>query len=62
MSKKILLAMPEGLVSAADERARAEHRTRSDLFREAVRRYLQLSPPASPNEFRLKTLEPAGCE
>lgn len=41
---RVLLAVPMKLVEAADERAKQECRTRSDLFREALRRYLNLTP------------------
>lgn len=39
MPKKILLAIPEGMLEMVDFIAQTEHRTRSDLVREAIRRY-----------------------
>ncbi|HEV2064462.1 MAG TPA: ribbon-helix-helix domain-containing protein, partial [Thermoanaerobaculia bacterium] len=42
MSSRIVnMTVPEALLKEADEAARAEGRTRSELFREAVRRYLR---------------------
>lgn len=41
MSSRIVnMTVPEGLLKEADEVARAEGRNRSELFREAVRRYV----------------------
>lgn len=40
MPKKVLLAVPPAMLEEADNVAYAEHRTRSDLLREALRRYL----------------------
>lgn len=39
MGKKILVALPVGLLQLVDSIAEAEHRNRSDLIREALRRY-----------------------
>jgi metal-responsive CopG/Arc/MetJ family transcriptional regulator len=42
MSSRIInMTVPEELLKAADEIAQAEGRTRSELFREAVRRYVE---------------------
>jgi metal-responsive CopG/Arc/MetJ family transcriptional regulator len=42
MSSRIVnMTVPEALLKEADEVARAEGRTRSELFREAVRRYVR---------------------
>lgn len=38
--KKILIAFPRGMREQIDAIAEAEHRTRSDLIREACRRYI----------------------
>lgn len=38
--KKVLVALPPAMLQEIDSIARAEHRTRSDLFREALRRYM----------------------
>ncbi|MBU6453187.1 MAG: ribbon-helix-helix protein, CopG family [Cyanobacteria bacterium REEB67] len=39
MPKKVLVALPPGLLEQIDFVASVEHRTRSDLIREALRRY-----------------------
>lgn len=41
MSKKVLISYTTGLLEELDEVARKEHRTRSELVREATRRYIQ---------------------
>jgi Arc/MetJ-type ribon-helix-helix transcriptional regulator len=38
-SKKIIVALPHTLLDSIDRIAEAEHRNRSDLIREALRRY-----------------------
>lgn len=38
---KVLVALPSGLLEEIDEVALAEHRNRSDLIREALRRYIE---------------------
>ncbi len=43
----INISLPERLLHLADQRAQAESRTRSDFFREAVRRYLGLTTVVS---------------
>lgn len=40
MPKKVLVALPPGLLEQVDQVAQTEHRTRSDLIREALRRYI----------------------
>jgi metal-responsive CopG/Arc/MetJ family transcriptional regulator len=40
MPKKVLIALPPLLLEEVDNMAAAEFRTRSDLIREALRRYL----------------------
>ncbi len=40
MPKKVLVALPQGLLEQTDFVAQVEHRTRSDLIREALRRYI----------------------
>ena len=40
MTKKVLIALPLNLLSRTDFAAQTEGRTRSDLIREALRRYL----------------------
>ncbi len=41
MPKKVLVALPPGLLEQIDLVAQAEHRNRSDLIREALRRYIE---------------------
>lgn len=41
MPKKVLVALPPGLLEQIDFVAQTEHRTRSDLIRESLRRYLE---------------------
>lgn len=38
--KKVLIAIPPEFLKKVDKAARQEHRTRSDLIREALRKYL----------------------
>lgn len=40
MPKKVLIALPPAMLEQVDFIAACEHRTRSDLIREALRRYL----------------------
>jgi metal-responsive CopG/Arc/MetJ family transcriptional regulator len=40
MPKKVLIALPHGLLEQVDMVAQVEHRNRSDLVREALRRYI----------------------
>lgn len=40
MTKKVLIGMPSNLLNLIDQAAEAECRTRSDLVREALRRYI----------------------
>jgi CopG family transcriptional regulator/antitoxin EndoAI len=37
---KVMISLPEQFLSEVDKAAQAEHRTRSDLIREALREYL----------------------
>jgi metal-responsive CopG/Arc/MetJ family transcriptional regulator len=41
MPKKVLVALPPGLLEQIDFVAQVEHRSRSDLIREALRRYIE---------------------
>jgi metal-responsive CopG/Arc/MetJ family transcriptional regulator len=41
MPKKVLVALPPGLLEQVDFIASVEHRSRSDLIREALRRYIE---------------------
>lgn len=40
MPKKVLIALPPAMLEQVDQIAETEHRTRSDLVREALRRYI----------------------
>lgn len=40
MPKKVLIALPPAMLEQVDYIAQCEHRTRSDMIREALRRYL----------------------
>lgn len=40
MPKKVLIALPQAMLEEVDFVAQCEHRTRSDLVREALRRYI----------------------
>lgn len=40
-SQKVLISMPEQFLTAIDELAEKEQRTRSELIREALRQYLK---------------------
>lgn len=51
MSKKILIALPFGMLEQADYIAQFEHRSRSDLIRECIRRYI--------NQFRKDSIAPS---
>ena len=38
---KVMISLPEKFLSEVDKAAQSEHRTRSDLIREALREYLR---------------------
>lgn len=40
--KKVLIALPPAMLGEVDYIAEAEHRTRSDMIREALRRYIEI--------------------
>ncbi len=42
MRKKVLIALPPAMLEQVDRVAEAEHRTRSDLVREALRAYIHM--------------------
>ena len=42
MATKVMVSFPEEFLSQVDRIAQEEHRTRSELLREAVRLYIQL--------------------
>lgn len=53
MPKKVLIALPPAMLEQIDFVAQLEHRTRSDLIRESLRRYLDAfrrdKPPHQDN-------------
>lgn len=55
MPKKVLVALPPGLLEQIDYVAQAEHRTRSDLIREALRRYIEQFRRTQPNAAQKNT-------
>lgn len=52
MPRKVLIALPPAMLQMVDEIAQVECRTRSDLLREALRRYI--------DNFKRAQLRPAG--
>ena len=59
-AKKVLMALPNKMLEEIDALATTEHRTRSDLIREALRRYLAnanlinraaIVPPVSNSDY-----------
>lgn len=64
MPKKVLIALPPAMLEQVDYIAQCEHRTRSDLIRESLRRYLDnfkrnkggptLAAPYSPPDSELE--------
>lgn len=54
MTKKVLVGLPASLLDSIDFAAQAECRTRSDLIREALRRYLD-------NFHRQRLLQPTAA-
>ena len=63
MPQKVLVTFPPGMLKQIDECAAREHRNRSELIREAIRRYMY-NKPATPaygeaQHFREQTIEAA---
>jgi metal-responsive CopG/Arc/MetJ family transcriptional regulator len=56
MPKKVLIALPPAMLEQVDYIAQCEHRTRSDLIREALRRYLDNFRRAQNNHLTVATL------
>jgi CopG family transcriptional regulator/antitoxin EndoAI len=48
MTTKVMISLPEPFLEEIDRRARAEHRSRSEFLREAVRFYLRAQEGALP--------------
>lgn len=56
-AKKILVALPPAMIEQVDYVARVEHRNRSDLIREAIRRYLDSFRRTHGNAISATTIE-----
>jgi metal-responsive CopG/Arc/MetJ family transcriptional regulator len=64
MPKKVLIALPPKMLEMVDFIATEEHRTRSDLIREALRRYMEsfkrqqaaIAEKAAPNNHEVGVL------
>lgn len=57
MPKKVLIALPPAMLEQVDYIAQCEHRTRSDLIREALRRYLDNFRRTQGSHLMLSTVE-----
>ncbi len=58
MPKKVLVALPVGLLEQIDFVAQVEHRIRSDLIREALRRYIDAFRRAQGPRMSVSTAGP----
>ena len=58
MPKKVLVALPSGLLEQIDFVAQVEHRTRSDLIREALRRYIEGFKRTTPTRMTVGQMGP----
>jgi metal-responsive CopG/Arc/MetJ family transcriptional regulator len=59
MPQKVLIALPPKMLEQVDYVAMIEHRTRSDLIREALRRYLAAFKANALPGIDMGLLEPA---
>lgn len=57
MPKKVLIALPPAMLEQVDFIAQCEHRTRSDLIREALRRYLDNFRRQQGNHLSVSTMD-----
>lgn len=57
MPKKVLIALPPAMLEQVDFIAQCEHRTRSDLIREALRRYLDNFRRQQGSHLSVSTME-----
>ncbi len=57
MPKKVLIALPPAMLEQVDFIAQCEHRTRSDLIREALRRYLDNFRRTQGQHLAVSTME-----
>ncbi len=62
MPKKVLIALPPAMLEQVDFIAQCEHRTRSDLIREALRRYLDNFRRTQGTQFAVTTMETAATD
>jgi len=52
IAKTVSITLPPDLLVKAQELAQREHRTMSELFREALRHYVSQKPPIDPQAWR----------
>jgi metal-responsive CopG/Arc/MetJ family transcriptional regulator len=62
MPKKVLIALPPAMLEQVDFIAQCEHRTRSDLIREALRRYLDNFRRTQGTQFAVTTMETTAAD
>lgn len=60
--RKILIALPPAMLEQVDHIAKCEHRTRSDLIREALRRYLDNFRRTQGAQLSVSTMEVGAAE
>ena len=61
-SKTLSVTLPPEMLSRAEELAKKEHRTMSELVREALRQYERKSWSDEMNDYGRKTAEAAGVK
>src|SRR5262249_43111704 len=61
-SRPITISLPPEMVERMDRAQEAEHRTRSELVREALREYLARSQAYSPTAAELRAIEKGRAE
>ena len=57
MPKKVLIALPPAMLEQVDFVAQVEHRTRSDMIREALRRYLDNFKKTQGSQISITTFD-----
>lgn len=57
MPKKVLIALPPSMLEQVDFVAQVEHRTRSDMIREALRRYLDNFKKTQSSQITVTTFD-----
>lgn len=60
MPHKVLIALPPAMLEEVDSIAKVEHRTRSDLIREALRRYIHQFNRNQIPQMNVTVLEESG--